>query len=307
MLRHLVRDPLAHFVLLGAGLFLALTLVSPEGFGESRTRTVVIDRDALTTFIQYRTRAFEPRVAAARLAAMSKAERRALIDEYVREEVLYHEALALGLEKDDYVIKRRLIQKVDFITRSFAQADSQPDEAELRAYFETHAGDYYVQPWISFTHIFFSADSRGAEGALSAAREARARLQRNGVRFVEATRYGDRFPHHVNYVERTQEYVSAHFGRSMANALFALEPSEGEWYGPLRSPYGAHVVMIAAIEPERLPALAEIRGLVEDDARRARIQESADAAVRDIVASYNIRIAPGIHGSSGVETPGRTP
>ena len=306
-MRHLIRDPLTHFVLLGAGLFLVMTLVSPEGFGESRARTVFVDRDALTTFIQYRTKAFEPQVAAARLAAMSEPERRALIDEYVREEVLYREALALGLERDDYVIKRRLIQKVDFITRSFAQDDRPLEEAELRAYLEAHAEDYHEQPWITFAHVFFSADARGAEGALSAAREERARLQRNGVRFAEATRYGDRFPYHVNYVERTDQYVSAHFGRSMTEALFALELSENEWHGPLRSPYGAHVVMVTANEPGRLPGLAEIRGLVEDDARRARIQAAADATARDIVASYEIRIAPGIHGSNGVETAGRTP
>jgi hypothetical protein len=111
-LKKFLREPLVHFLAIGIGLFVLFDLVAPE---ESNldSKTIVVDRDALLTFVQFRSKAFNPEVAAARLDALGDAELSMLIDDYVREEALHREALALGMDQNDYVIKQRLIQSLD--------------------------------------------------------------------------------------------------------------------------------------------------------------------------------------------------
>ena len=113
-----LRQPLLHFLLIGLGLFLIFDLVSGDR-PDADQRVIVVDREALLTLLQFRIKAFEPGVAASRLDAMSEADLERLVDDYVREEALHREALALGMDVNDHIIKRRLIQKVEFITNSF--------------------------------------------------------------------------------------------------------------------------------------------------------------------------------------------
>ena len=113
---------------------------------------------------------------------------------------------------------------------------------------------------------------------------------RDGVAFSDAPQHGDRFLYHVNYVERTPDYIASHFGLPMAKALFELEPNEFVWRGPFDSPYGVHLVLLTTSEPGRDPELAELEGRVREDATRARIREETDAAITDIVDSYEVRV-----------------
>lgn len=289
-MKRLLKEPLVHFLAAGLGLFVLFGLVNRTTEDDGDPKVIVVDRDALLTFVQYRTKTFEPSVAEARLDKLSEEELERLIDDYVREEVLHREALALGLDRDDYVIRRRLVQKVEFITEGFAEASSAVDEAALRRYFDANKDDYYVEPYVTFTHVFFETEDRSREEARALAKKKLAELNRDKVLFSEAPQHGERFLYHVNYVERTPEYVASHFGVEMEKALFELSPDDEVWVGPFDSPYGVHLVMLTTNEPGREPALEEIKGRVIDDARRAAVRERTAEAIDDIVDAYDVRI-----------------
>ena len=284
-----LKEPLLHFLVAGVALFMLFEAVSPDGAGLGEG-VIVVDREALLTHIQYRSKAFEPRVAAERLTALSGEELQRLIDEYVREEALHREALALGMDGNDYLIKRRLIQKVEFLAQGFADANIQLSEADLQAYLEENRDDYYVAPAVTFTHVFFNAEKRGAEVARAAAAGKLGELNAAAVPFADAPRHGDRFLYHVNYVERTPDFVASHFGPKMAREVLAAPAGDGVWRGPYDSPYGTHLVLVTKSEGGRHPELEEIRTRVADDARRAKARERLEAAIGDIVAGYEVRL-----------------
>lgn len=265
-------------------------LVHGRGDLETDSDVVVVDRDTLLTFVQYRTKAFEPSAAAARLDAMSEAELERLIADYVREEVLYREALALGLDRDDYIIRRRMVQKVEFIAAGFAEATSTIDDPALVRYFDANKADYYVEPSVTFTHVFFSAEKRTRDEAQKLAEKKLAELNDNDVHFSEAPQHGDRFLYHVNYVERTPDFVASHFGVEMASALFDLQPDETTWVGPFDSSYGVHLVMLTGNQAGRDSTLEEIKERVIADASRDRIRERTTDAIDDIVDGYDVRV-----------------
>ncbi|MDH3849107.1 MAG: peptidylprolyl isomerase, partial [Gammaproteobacteria bacterium] len=221
-MKKFLREPLVHFLAIGIGLFVLFDLVAPE---ESNldSKTIVVDRDALLTFVQFRSKAFNPEVAAARLDALGDAELSMLIDDYVREEALHREALALGMDQNDYVIKQRLIQSLQFITNGFVSAAVDVSDEEIAEYYEANRDDYYVDPYATFTHVYFSNDRHGREQARQLAETKLAELNDANVPFSESTRHGERFLYNVNYVERTEDFVASHFGRAMAAAVFELE------------------------------------------------------------------------------------
>jgi hypothetical protein len=289
-LKRLLKEPLVHFLAAGLGLFVLFGIVNRGTEGDGDPYMIIVDRDALLTFVQYRTKTFEPSVAAARLDNLSDEALTRLIDDHVREEVLHREALALGLDRDDYVIRRRLVQKVEFITEGFAEVSSAVDETALRRYFEANKDDYFVEPYVTFTHIFFDTEDRSREQARALAERKLAGLNRDEVLFSEAPQHGERFLYHVNYVERTPEYVASHFGVDMAKALFELPANDEVWVGPFDSPYGVHLVMLTTNESGREPTLEEIEGRVIDDARRAAVRERTAEAIDDIVGAYDVRI-----------------
>ena len=283
-----LKQPLVHFLTAGLALFVLFGLVNDGKTTD--TKVITVDRDALMTFIQYRIKAFNPVIAEQRLRSLPDEELQHLIDDYVREEVLYREAIAIGLDEDDYVIRRRLVQKLEFITEGFAETSVDVDDAAVRRYFDANKDDYYVEPYVTFTHVFFDTENRSREQAHALAEKKLAELNRAGTPFSDAPKHGDRFLYHVNYVERTPDYVASHFGPAMAEALFALEPNDLVWRGPFDSPYGVHLVMMITNEPGREPALSEIEDRVREDARRAMIREKTEEAIAEIIGAYEVRV-----------------
>jgi hypothetical protein len=285
--RTLLREPLLHFALAGLALFALHRAIAGDPRAQDE-RVIVVDRAALLEFVQYRSRAFSAEAAAKLYDELAPAAQRALREDYVREEALHREALALGLERDDYVIRQRLVQKLEFALRGASALAPVPDDA-LAAYHAQHATDYAEPASITFAHVFFDAEQRGAQAALDAARGKLAALA--GVRFDQAPEHGDRFPFHVNYVERTADFVASHFGAKMAEAVFALAPS-AEWRGPFTSPYGAHLVLVSARTPARSPELSEIRARVAEDSQRFAAERALEHAVAEVLARYEVREPP---------------
>jgi parvulin-like peptidyl-prolyl isomerase len=277
MFRRLVREPLVHFLAAGAALFAAFSLTGAGGGGEDDRTTITVDRRALLAFMQYRSNAFEPEAFNTLLDSMTQDERQRLIDAYVEEEALYREAAALGLDQSDYIIRQRMVQKVEFLLGDVAFADSSIDEEELRAYYNANLQNYVIEPSLTFTHVFFDTERRGGDAADAAARDLLARLRTGGAGFNDATAEGDRFPFLRNYVERTFRYVADHFGEDFADALSGVGPADG-WSGPFRSAYGLHIVLVSQRTERSIAPLEDVRDRVEADFLRDR----SDAALAEI-------------------------
>jgi hypothetical protein len=284
----LIKEPLLHFLAVGLGLFVLFEFIASDEAAYD-SKIIDVDRDALLTFVQYRSRAFEPRVAAERLDGMSEEELERLIGDYVREEALHREALALGMDKNDYIIKRRMIQSIEFITDGFVTAAVEISDEEVETYFEANRDDYYINPFVTFTHVFFDRERRGRDEAYALAAAKLAELNAQQVLFSNAPRHGDRFPFFVNYVERGPEFVASHFGMPMAESVFALPPSDTIWHGPFESEYGLHLVMLTRNVAGRYPELAEVEASVRDDAEREAIAAHKDKAIQAIVDTYEVR------------------
>jgi peptidyl-prolyl cis-trans isomerase C len=204
-----------------------------------------------------------------------------LVEDFVREEVLYREALALGLDLADLVVRRRLVQKMEVL----AFADSAPiGDAAVTDYFLAHRARYRLPETVSFAHVYFSAAARGSRAAEDA-RAARAGLRRlSGA--ADAAGVGDPplAPSPVAAAARRQ--VADRFGAEFADAVFALTP--GAWAGPVASAYGQHLVLVTAHAGGRLPELAEVSGRVAADMDAERRAGAVDALYARLRAQYEV-------------------
>lgn len=278
-MKKFLRDPLLHFLVAGAALFWALSIFTPP----EQPDRIIVDRDALLSFIQYRSKAFEPETAATILDGMNEKDRERLIDDYVREEALYREAMKMGLDQGDYVIRQRMVQKFEFMTQA-ASTPAEPDADALAGYYEKNKQDYYVQPGATFAHVFISAKDNPDHYA-AMAKAALVELKRSGAVFEDATRYGDRFLFHTNYVERTYAYIKSHFGEAATEVIFDDATPLSQWAGPVVSEYGAHLIFVTARNPGFIQPLAETKSTLAADMiraeQRARNEKLIDALIED--------------------------
>lgn len=266
----LVREPLLHFVVLGALLFAVYGWVG--GGGADRSGEIVVDAGRIASLEAQFERVWQ--------RPPTAAERRDLIETFVREEVLYREGVALGLDRDDPVVRRRVGQKLGFIAGGLAPET--PTDAELRAWLDAHPADYELEARTSFEQVLFDPQRHGAslEGELSRAQAALA----GGA---AAATIGDRtlLPAGLERVPVSE--VERQFGREFATALTQLPV--GAWE-PVRSGYGMHVVRVTAREDARKPALDAVRPEVERDLLHARAQEASEAFYQELRARYTVRI-----------------
>ena len=288
-MKALLRDPLLHFLGLGLGLLVLFQLTGNQGGADSEIR---IDRETLLTYLQYQSVAFDRAQFELFLDDMTPREIEDLIEEAAREESLYREALALELDRDDYIIRSRLVQKLRFLAEGFSGEEIALTEDDVRAYFEANRSAYDLDPHITFTHVFFNAERRGREEALRLAEATLPELNATGVTFEEAPSHGDRFPYFVNYVERPPQLIASHLGGDVAEALFALSPDETLWHGPFESRFGYHLVLITNRSPARSPSFEEVRDRVRADADAARARAATEAAIQDIMSGYDVVVSP---------------
>lgn len=277
------KEPLLHFLLAGLALFVLYYQLNPDEQGEANV--IAVNEDSLLTFIQYRTKSFEPKLAQQRWAKMTALEQRSLVDEYIKEEVLYREAMALGLQQDDYIIKRRLVQKVDFILQADSEQLKAPGDEALQVYMDRNAADYWVEPFITFTHVYFKNSQPQQAG------KTLQRLNNDKVAFASAAEYGERFLYHLNYVERTKAYIEAHFGKEFAEQAFAVAEvkiNSGEWLGPVASQHGQHLLLISKRRAGYQPALTEIRGRVAQDFLRYQQLQSKEEKLQTLMGKYQV-------------------
>ncbi|MEQ1931408.1 MAG: peptidylprolyl isomerase [Parvularculaceae bacterium] len=283
-----LREPLLQFLAVGAVFFAAASVIKPPPDDE---RSIVVDRAALLEFIQYRSKAFDAGTANEILAGLKPEEREALIEDYIREEIAYREALKLDLEADDYVVKQRLIQKFEFLQETLI-GDEPPTEKEISAWYEGHKQDYVEPPAATFAHVFFAREGRGDAASEAAAEEMVLDLMKRKAPFEAAPGKGDRFPFGVNFVDRTLDDVSSQFGEEAAVVIFNESGPFNTWRGPVRSSYGAHAVYVKKVIPGRTLALEEVRDKVIEDASRDLRERTKIGLLDGARQKYDIMIEP---------------
>jgi hypothetical protein len=289
-LASIVRDPLVHFLAAGALLFAGYAALHPGATaGGGDGKTIVVDRQALVSFMQYQSAAFQPRYFEAQFASLSPSERQALIDKYVQEEALVREAGVLGLDQGDYVIRRRMIQKMMYLMDDAATGSFAPSEADLQRHFQSHPDAYRGPATVTFTHVFVDNEVHHPEGAQKIAEGLKVTLERKHARFADAPAYGDRFAYLQNYVERTPDFVGSQFGAGFAAALARLQPSD-RWQGPIKSDYGWHLVLLTERKPAQMPRFADVREQVKDDMMRDALSDYRKKAIGDLVGRYKVEL-----------------
>jgi peptidyl-prolyl cis-trans isomerase C len=243
-LRGWMRSPLLHFVLIGASLFLLYYLVSPPRLVAPGSRIVLTDDDLRQIDYGWIAKWRRP---------PTPAERRDLVNEKIREEVLYREAVAMGLDQDDAIVRRRLGQKLEFLIEDVS-AIRDPTQAELESWFAHNARRFMVSGHATFCQIYFSPDVRGLRAEGDASRVLGS--LKSGITCNSSMSLGDRFPDQSYYAERTPEDVANIFGTQFAQSLFRLKP--GTWQGPVESGLGWHLVLVDTLTPARIPEFGEV-------------------------------------------------
>ena len=206
------------------------------------------------------------------------------VADFVREEVLYREALALGLDRDDLVVRRRLVQKMEMLA---LRDGPEVSESDLMDHYLAHRADYALPESVSFRHAFFSTAARGV-GARAAAGAALGEIRNRGV--SGAAGLGDPPPMPPEVSDWTRPMVADRFGADFAASVFEANP--GGWSGPVASAYGYHLVYLTRRAPARVPDFAEVAARIATDleaARRAGALDRIYASVRD---SYQVEIEP---------------
>ena len=298
MIQSWAKQPMVQFLIIG-GVLTALwwLVVAPEQ--QDPKRIDVSARD-IERFIQFRTRNFSTS-ASERFAAMTPSAKRSIINDYAREEALYRHALSLGLDGSDYVIRQRLVQKVDFIGSE--QSVSDPTEAELRAFFEAHRDEFQTPALVTFAHVFLkkesnevgSTDEASSNVANQRAASILVTLNNEAVPAHSSTQYGDRFPYRVNYVEQSEAVVASHMGQSAAHRIFEL-PVKNAWQGPIESDWGMHLIYkqayLAAVQPNFIDVAQSVEMRWREEARFAARRLAAD----QVIQQYEDAIGPELEG-----------
>jgi len=280
--RQLVRDPLTHFLIIGFVLFSVITALSPQ----KNDTLITVDDAAILTHIQYRTKAFNEARARTVYRNLSEEDKTVLIDDYVREEALYREAKKLGFENGDYIIRQRLIQKLDFIAEA-GSIPPPPDAIELLEFYNNNRDEFVEPARASFTHIFYTKDDTSYNNALARARITLSALEQ-ADKTLQGGEFGDHFLYQSTYINRTHDQIVDVLGLSAAKLIFAPETSIRQWVGPVTSPHGVHLIFISNRRKQMIEPFDAVQDIAADRMRRAEIAKRKDAYIRQIVANYHI-------------------
>jgi hypothetical protein len=275
-MKRLLHEPLLHFLMIGALLFAVNGYMQRGRGGVESSKQIQLTVDDL-----------------ARLILVFKAQWRRdptpneisrLVESKIQEEVLYREGLAMGLDKDDTIVKRRMAQKLQFLAEDVAAAH-EPSTAELKAWYEKNRDKFALPSRLSFRHLYFSPDRRGAHARDDAAK-ALTTLTGQPEDSKLAASLADPFMFQEYYRDRAPDYLGKEFGPQFAQAVAKLAP--GSWHGPIESGFGWHLVFVDTLIPGRSPAFEEI----EPDVKTAWLGEQKaqawEKAYKEMRAKYTV-------------------
>ncbi len=272
----ILREPLLHFLLLGTALF-GLYHAAGGGKSDEPPSAIVVDEGKIRSLAQNFGRTWQ--------RPPTESELEGLIQNHIREEMVYREALALGLDRDDTIIRRRLRQKLEFIAEDVA-ALAEPTDDELRAYLAGHPDPFHIEPSFTFRHVYLNPDRRG-EALQRDAEQLLAELKK-GDKAIDIAAVGDTFLLDHEYTRISASHAAKFFGDSFAARLAQLEP--GKWHGPIGSGYGAHLVLVSERVDGRVPPIEEVRDAVKREWANARRIETTEKFYESLRRRYSVVI-----------------
>ncbi len=274
-MKRIVREPLVHFLVLGALLFAGYGLLNRGG--EPAPGRIVVTQGKIENLRDSFSRIWQRPPTAAELDG--------LVQDNIREEVFVREAMALGLDRDDIIIRRRLRQKMEFVSDDIA-AQAQPTDAELGAYLTAHPDSFRVEQRFTFSQVYLNPEKHGENLARDTARLL-AQLSRPGAK-TDASALGDSFLLERQFAAVPASEVAKQFGEEFAAKLGGISP--GQWQGPVESGYGVHLVLVSERTEGRLPALADVRDAVRREWDSARRLEANEKIYQELLKRYTVTI-----------------
>jgi len=271
-----LREPLVHFLMIGLVLFVVYGYMQHGRGGSESSKQIPLTLDDLRQMDMYFVSQWHRQP--------TPEEFQAMVEDKVREEVLYREALAMGLDKDDTIVKRRMAQKMQFLAEDVAAAH-EPSTDELKAWFDKNKEKFALPSRYSFRHLYFSPDKRGKNAQEDAAK-ALAKIAGQPEDSKLAASLADPFMLQDYYGDRAPSAIAKEFGPPFAVALEKMKP--GSWQGPIESGYGWHLVFVTTVIPGRIPAFEEIEPDVKTAWLGEQKQQAWDKAYREMRAKYTV-------------------
>ena len=272
--KRVLKEPLLHFLVLGALLFIGYEIANR---GDSSSGQIVVTQGKIENLASTFARVWQ--------RPPTPPELDGLIEDFVREEVLAREAMALGLDRDDTVIRRRLRQKMEFVADDLA-VQTEPTDAELTEFLEEHPNLFGVEPIFSFRQVYLNPERRG-NALKQGAAQLLARLNRSGAN-GDFANLGDStlLSHRLTDVRASE--VTDLFAEEFTQQLAQLP--KGRWQGPVTSAYGIHLVFVEDRKEGRMPELSEVREQVAREWADARRREANEQFYQDLLERYAVTI-----------------
>ena len=285
MLRALLKEPLVHFLVLGLIIFAVYHALNRSN--EQEPDKIVVTQARIEQLAGLFAKTWQRPPTAAEL--------KGLIDDYVKEEILYREALTLGLDNDDTVIRRRLRQKMEFLSDTVIGALN-PTNEELETYLKSNMSKFELDPQIAFEQVFLNPERRGDQIEEDAASILEA-LNSNAA--ADAAKLGDAtlLPLELDLTSATR--ISQTFGPQFAKAIDQLTP--GAWGGPIKSTLGTHLVRVNKRKPGRVPALSEVRAAVKREWATEQRKKLEDKRFAELLKRYDVSIERQLNSTTSPE------
>lgn len=272
-----IRDPLFHFLLAGAALYIAYGAIYPGEQAEmADEKTVVVT----TGEIDWMASSWQKRWN----RPPTKDELDGLVSQHIRETVLYREAIAMGLDKDDVVLRRRLAQKLEFLSQDMLQPEAPTDDV-LKVYFNENIDRYRGADTVTMSHVFFDPDKRG-DMTLEDANVTKAELIALKDAPVNAKAFGDAFLLQSYYPQITQAELAKLFGSGFAAPVFEL--GKDIWVGPVLSGYGTHLVYLHEKTVQSNPSFDKVAEAVLVDWVDEQRKELNERFVNALMDRYTV-------------------
>ena len=276
-LKALRREPLFHFLLIGFAIFLLYGLVDEKGGISDAEQEIVVTPGRIEHLISGFRKTWQ--------RPPTESELDALIQEHIREEVLYREALALGLDRDDTIVRRRLRQKIEFLSEDI-MALPEPSDEELTAYLQANPDPFRLDGRVTFEHVYLNADERGDSLKVDA-QSLLEQLQKGGEG-LDVAELGDRFLLSYQFDAASEHEIRNTFGQAFVEPL--MKAPVRAWHGPVASEYGAHLVYISERIDSRPPSLDEVRDVVVREWSTAKRKESNEAFYEALRDRYKVTV-----------------
>jgi peptidyl-prolyl cis-trans isomerase C len=293
-MNRLLREPLFHFLLIGAALFAPYYYLQHQAGDGPDSKVIRLSLEEISQQVLLFQAQWNREPSTEELAD--------LMERRVQEEVLYREGLAMGLDKDDTIVRRRIAQKMQFLAEDVAAA-RQPTQEELQAWYQQHQEQFALAARYSFRHLYFSPDQRGVNAQGDAA-QALVQLRDQPEEFAVADGFADAFMFQDYYRERSPEFLGKEFGPTFAMAIGQIMP--GSWQGPVESGLGWHLVFVDDVLPGRIPDFEEV---IPDVEAAWMIEQKAlawDRAYKDMRALYTV-LLPAPPDDASIETAPSSP